>query len=848
MASVFLSHSSADSDTAAHLALLLRSLGVQSLFLDFDPEFGIPPGRNWERELYSQLRQADAVIYLMSSASIASRWCFAELAIAREGNKLVIPVALQAKASHPLLADSQTLDMKRGDRVVLEGLRRGLQQINVGPQASLKWDSTRPPYPGLSAYSFDDAGVFFGRDLEVGKLLRLLESNAHRGRVIAVIGPSGSGKSSLVSAGLLPRLAVEDQQNRWIVLPRGLSMGSVSPAAGIAPGENPLGQLAQVLAQTYASLGVHKPWRELRDWLSKGTAEETAPGLVDTFVDLSMGARAQAVLLVVDQAEELVTRTPQSERQKFLRLLQLATRSDSPLRLLMTIRAEYLAPALGAPELAEVIEEPVLLGPLSASRLMKVVEEPARRAGIVFQRGLIADILADTGGSDALPLLAHTLRRLWELGSTDRIITHVDYEHVGKVPGALRVTADDVLEALTARGIDRDFALRTLLRLVTISSESMRPSRRRMYLADLSAGLPNASEVIQAFVDARLLKTDLQLQPGRSPLADDARATIEVVHEALLRNWPPLSSLIDKQRDELRLRSEWEALALDWMAAGRRTAYLLAGERLDNLRSWTEAHPDEHAHFPHIWDFLAEAAKRDDVRLAREADLLASSALDSLRSDPELSLVLSMKAVEAYTLTPRALTSLAAGLAANGRYIDPALRAQTLAEGNASGARVAAWVAVAWSSDSSRLACATHDGHVRRWNARTGAEEQVMQAHSGVLVGLSLPPGGCRVASAGNDGAVWEGGSDEGHEHLLRGHRGGVWALSWSPCGQRLASAGDDGTVRVWRVTDSTAEETVLSHHAGWVRALAWSPEGGRLASSDTDSSVRIWDVSAGVQ
>src|SRR4051812_4157340 len=218
MASVFVSHSSRDRAVTDRVVQRLRAAGFAALFVDVDPEHGIPAGRSWERELYSQLRKTDAVIFLASEASVASSWCLLEVGLARSLGRPVFPVRLRPGVELPLLADVQWIDLPDAEGG-LARLLGGLRSAGLDPADSFAWDPTRSPYPGLMPFAPEDAAVFFGRQAETHRLMELLTPTLQRGpgRFVAVIGPSGSGKSSLLHAGLLPRLARSPE--RWLVVP-----------------------------------------------------------------------------------------------------------------------------------------------------------------------------------------------------------------------------------------------------------------------------------------------------------------------------------------------------------------------------------------------------------------------------------------------------------------------------------------------------------------------------------------------------------------------------------------------------------------------------------------------------
>src|SRR3712207_5591800 len=165
MASVFVSHSSRDRAVTERVVARLRAAGFAALFVDFDPEQGIPAGRNWERELYAQLRRADAVIFLASAASVASRWCSIEIGLARSLGRPVFPVRLQPGVGLLLLADVQWTDLTDTEPGMTR-LLAGLRSAGLDPADSFTWDPARSPYPGLVPFALEDAAGFFGRQPE----------------------------------------------------------------------------------------------------------------------------------------------------------------------------------------------------------------------------------------------------------------------------------------------------------------------------------------------------------------------------------------------------------------------------------------------------------------------------------------------------------------------------------------------------------------------------------------------------------------------------------------------------------------------------------------------------------
>src|SRR4051812_31698490 len=234
--------------------------------------------------------------------------------------------------------------------------------------------------------------------------------------MVAVVGPSGSGKSSFVHAGLLPRLA--RQPERWLVVPP------------LRPGRQPTATLAGGLARTFAAHGHPRPAEEVAAALDRGPV-----GLVQLAAELAdlgaNGAGRPGVLVVVDQAEELLTRTGAHEQQAFLDLLGGALHEDSPVWAVATVRSEFLSTAPDRAGLAEAVNDPLVIEPLSRARLAEVIARPAQPAGLDLEPGLVERMVEDTAGGDALPLLGYTLHELYQRAGPEGRITDADYDAVG---------------------------------------------------------------------------------------------------------------------------------------------------------------------------------------------------------------------------------------------------------------------------------------------------------------------------------------------------------------------------------------------------------------------------------
>jgi Novel STAND NTPase 1 len=335
--------------------------------------------------------------------------------------------------------------------------------------------------------------------------------------------------------------------------------------------------------------------------------------------------------VAIDQAEELLLRSGPTEQRAFLELLRGAPDADGPLWAVATVRSEYFSTSPERVGLAEAIDDTLVIEPLSRAQLGEVIGRPARRSGLEFDPGLIERMIEDTAGGDAVPLLAYTLRELaGRATSTGRISTQ-SYTALGGVVGALRGRADQVAGELDRLGHGR-LVMPTLIQLAAVSGDD-EPTRRRVRRSTLN---PEEQTIVDAFIDASLLVSD------HNPATLDGEPTVEVAHEALLRQWEPLRRAIEADRATLRLRSELERLAADWQEAGNDESYLLRGGRLDTFEQWRN-HDDDDQLAPTEQRFLTasrslanrdvEKTRRSNRRLRMLAGGLAALLIAALLTE-----------------------------------------------------------------------------------------------------------------------------------------------------------------------------------------------------------------------
>lgn len=814
MAALFISHSSRDRDVAEQVSRWLRDAGYDALFLDFDPAGGIPVGRRWEAELYAQLRRADGVVFLASADSVASKWCFVELALARSMGRPVFPLRLDATAQLELLQDVQWADLTDG-ATGLGRLRDGLQQAGLLPSDSFAWDPTRSPFPGLEPFGRQDAAVFFGREREIDRLSELLTSTLLRGpgRFVAIAGPSGSGKSSLLRAGLLPRL--ERLAGRWVIVP------------AMLPGRQPLRNLARSLETAFRNAGHERPWAGLLDRLREGPAS-----LAEFCSELgeSPDGASRSVLVVVDQAEELVTRSGPLAQEQFLTLLRGALDEESPMWAIATLRAEFLSSAPDRAGLADAIDDTLLVEPLSRARLPEIIQRPAQRAGLDFAPGLIQRMVEDTTGGDALPLLAWTLQQLYAGAGSgpERVVTVEAYEGLGGVIGSLQRQADRLTAELQRRGRG-DQILPTLLKLVTVDDVG-EPTRRRVELGRLTE--PEGA-IVQAFIDARLVTSN---RAGEE-------STVEVAHEALLRQWPPLRQAITEAQEGLRMRSQVERLASDWEHSGDDESYLLRGARLARFEAWVDQHPGSlgvvDRRFLDASRALADreqtaAAEQERARREIEAENRGRAALFELDRRPEQAVLLALAALASDNARAATVISTVNDVL-DGTRLRHILREHS--------DRLAA---ITFSPDGQTVLTGSYDRTARLWELGTGKPLRVLTGHAEHVVCVAWSPDGSRVATGSWDGAarIWDPATGDCLT-VLTGHDSWVSSVSWSPDGRYLATGSRDNTSGIWDLAQGRLARRLVGH-ADWVRSAEWRPDGRRLLTGSYDRTAALWDVRSG--
>jgi len=528
MTHVFICYARSDEAIARELERVVGSAGF-STFLDQHPTNGITAGTDWLDELHRALARTGCLLFLSSAASAASPWCQAELLNAYWSGKLVIIIQLD-DTDPPLSQRIQALRMTEspteGVVRVLDVLRRRFPLSS----SSRRLTRTTNPYPGLRSFDEKETELFFGRGDLADEIVRRLTAPRASSEdfMLAISGPSGCGKSSLIRAGVLPLLRV---RHDGVVC-----VGPFEPSS---------------TSRDAVRAALHRSSREAPRWEIEPDGRTKDPA---------------QVVLVLDQAERFFTQTGGPDPRDFVSELEQVAERDAWFRCLIVFRSDVIASSAVDESFGRFLVRPIRVPVMQRNEMRQAIIEPATMVGIDFDDGLVEQILDETGGGQALPLLAYNLWNLAEMAGSDRRISRRLYGQSGGVRATLREQADDAIAQLARTGIVPDQVLGALLRLVSVIPGHA-PSARHVSAGTLSE---IEQEVMDAFVARKLIiKDDIS-----------GEAFYQPAHEELLR-WPPLSDYIERRRNDLVVLDGLERRAELW-AGGRRE--LLAGPDLAHAR------------------------------------------------------------------------------------------------------------------------------------------------------------------------------------------------------------------------------------------------------------------------
>ncbi|TAG96833.1 MAG: hypothetical protein EAZ09_05370 [Oscillatoriales cyanobacterium] len=653
------------------------------------------------------------------------------------------------------------------------------------------------PYLGLSAFEAEQEKYFGGRE----EAVKILITHLTNSRFIPVIGYSGSGKSSLIKAGLLPQLSRDriPGSSHW-------------PVESFTPGKHPLGKLVDVLAR----------YRELNEPL----------------------------VIFIDQFEEVFTLCEdESERRSFIRLIaEEMNDSGRNSRMIIAIRGDFLIRCTNYPDVLNLINHippsTYIVKSLGIEELPEAIETPAELHGVKFERGLVSQIAQDVAGQPgALPLLQYALKELWRVciekpEFPEPLLTRKGYEDIGGVQGALENRANVIYQSLSDG--DRLFVRKLFMELVQLG-EGSEVTRRRVDWDRLRA-IADSPEQLERVIGL--------LAGAQQRLIIVDENTVEVAHEALLCRWKLVSDWIEEDLENIRICRRLEIACREWQETyGKSDEALLTGARLAEVEEWEmRVQPnltgDER-------EFLGKSVGRRDRQIQDEIKILEREIKltdEKYRAQKQRTKwAIASGILLTFTLGLGLLTNVLVGQKREQEVSKVGIligKAQELLERNL---QLDALKASVEALNEMKKQGRENPKELQKiqsviFNVQ---ERNQLKAHPGGVYGVSFSPDGTMIASGGVDKKIiiW----NQVGKMLFspsEGHKETIWSVRFSPNSQFVASASIDDTIKIWSKKGELIQ--ILKGHKGNVYDVSFSKNSDRIYSSSRDGNIIIWDVKTG--
>ncbi len=641
------------------------------------------------------------------------------------------------------------------------------------------------PYRGLEPFDEAHAAAFVGRESDIAELLERVREH----RFLAVVGPSGSGKSSLVRAGLIPALRAGrlDGSSDW-------------PILVIRPGTDPSSELVSAS-------------RQLRD----DPLRRDFAGAIDVLHGLAGGGGRAFV--VVDQFEEVFTICTDEARSSFVaQLADAATLDSGSVTVVLTLRADFYHRCIAEEALRPLLAmNQHLVGPMGPDDLRRVIEEPARAAGVRVEPGLTRRIVADVAHRPGcLPLLSHLLFELYRRGGA-REMTLSAYGAAGGLDGALARRADAVIDAMDDEGAET--ARRVLLRLVE-PGRGTEDTRRRALREELDRGWPRLDAVLERLTSERLLTRS----------GDGRDATIELAHEALIRSWPRLRTWVDRDREIIHAENRLLADTNDWEESGRDPALLYRGARLMVWGEWDHGSLANRSR-----QFLGESLTAElslDAARRRRRTILAGIGSTALAAMTAIAVVAAWQWRQARHERDRAESQRLG------------VQASVLAPADPGGA-----LRLAVSADSTAPTDESEQGMRRALEAGPPLASLRVTANGlrDELLTLAVSPDERTVAAGDDRGNVilWTWRRPGSARAIKTGSSAPVWSLGFLRGGREVAVS--DKNYRLQVLDTRNGRVRPLPGSSGRFGPVATDPGGRLIVASASGPFVRVWDGLRGV-
>jgi WD40 repeat protein len=898
---IFLSHSSVDEQEARALKKWLVEQNPpldNEIFLDVDPNTGLRPGAKWKDALKQASGRCEVVICMVSRAWEASSECEVEFRTAENLDKRIICARLEPSVGTRITGEWQWVDLfedgasteiatspngqrkrwrRPGKDVVnfsTKGLRRLRDEIvgkGIGPDTFV-WpppnEHDRAPYRGWEPLDEFDAAVFFGRDAQLVRGLDQLRGMRHSGveTLFVILGPSGSGKSSFLRAGLMPRLRRDDRN--FVVL------DLVRPGRGVLTGVT---GLAKSLHSTCRELNMRQPrLDDIRQACLgdiNGFAEllrDIQQAAIKRLVDMPTSASPPTLVLPVDQAEELFGVDAGDEAPRFLELIrrysEIEVAERVPLIIAVTIRTDHYDALQTAPQLsgvrAALFDD---LKPMPQAEFKEVIEGPARRARegphpLEIEPELVKRLLDDcTKGADTLPMLALTLWRLYTDYGDDGDLLLSEYVSMGEMRHIVQTEVDSLLSRdPAARRAELDLLRSAFIpRLATVNPDNDKFVRRTGAPYPWDGLEPETKSLLDKFVDKRLLVKD----------ARETGEVVEVALESLLELWDALKGWLEEEREDLKKAEILKRDATTWDKNQRDDAWLLQGRRLTEAESAVERLEfDDSA----VREFVRASRQRGRRRRFVFRTLLAVALVGALVAGFVVyELALSSRRNTAWRLVSeaeqilqgsraggdvRALQELLAAHSLEATAVDivadnrrdelKILENPPLPDDQVTPVR-----RVAASPDGTQIAWSSDDKKVRVWDAKSGKVTPLDVGGQYASKSVAFSPDGNWIAGATGDAKLllWNAKTPTLQGNPMQ-HTQAVMSISFSPDSRWIATGSDDGFVRVWDRTTGTERIPKPAKLDGTVNSVAFSPIADRVVSGSSDKTVRLLDAQTGAE
>jgi len=584
---IFLSHSGEDAAAARHLSSILREADLE-VWLDSEQ---LVAGDLWTEKIEEAIVRSTCLIVYVGPSGVRN-WVGHEVRVAldrsvREPEFRLIPIlgpGADPGALPLFLQQHHWLDC-REQLPEPQALKRLIASIRRGSDESLVAATDVPsPFRGLMPFETEDARFFYGRDVESDHLVKCLAKD----RFLAVVGDSGSGKSSLLRAGLIPAL----HRGRFSVMTGETSSWRIAISR---PGDDPLRELAEALPQFKPEMDEEATARFVataKEQLASGTE-----GLRNMIAALRV-SKGHNCLLVIDQFEELFTLVPdQKERQRYIEMLLTSASSitSSKIYVVIALRADFYSDCwVHADFPRRIVANQFAIQRMAPEKLRQAIIEPLKTCHGSAEEGLVEALLSDVGDEPGnLPLLEHTLDQLWARRDTLRI-TNRAYQSIGRLQGAIAHYAEQVYASFHDKQSQKLLQM-ILIRLVQLGDEA-KDTRRRVSRAELltvfAESVPRAEEILARLSDVRLIVVGRPARPLTELIReqDESDDFVELAHETLIHHWPRMKQWIEGERASLMLEQRLTRAASEWKSSGRDKDALFHGRRLLEAEEWAKEH------------------------------------------------------------------------------------------------------------------------------------------------------------------------------------------------------------------------------------------------------------------